>query len=104
MQLSENETKSLIENVKQWGRDKNLHDPKAQLNKVIEEIGELSHEITRNRYDTPEAKDSIGDTLVTLIILADIMGQDPVECLDGAYNEISNRTGHTENGTFIKDI
>ena len=33
-----------ITDVIQWGRDKGLKDPKAQLNKVIEEVGEIAHE------------------------------------------------------------
>lgn len=93
----------VIADVALWGVEKNLTDPKAQLNKVIEEVGEMAHEITRNRYDTDEMRDSIGDTLVTIIILSYILGHDPIECLDGAYQVIKNRTGHTSNGTFVKD-
>lgn len=93
----------VIADVALWGVEKNLTDPKAQLNKVIEEVGEMAHEITRNRYDTDEMRDSIGDTLVTIIILSYILGHDPIECLDGAYQVIKNRTGRTSNGTFVKD-
>ena len=64
----------VVDNVIQWGRDKGLNDAKAQLNKVMEEVGEIAHEITRNRFDTPELSDAIGDTLVTIIILSDILG------------------------------
>ena len=95
-------TDQLINNVMRWGVFHNLDDPKAQLNKVIEEVGELAHEITRNNYDTPEARDAIGDVLVTVIILSQIMGHHPMKCLGEAYEEISTRKGHTENGTFIK--
>lgn len=94
--------RELIEKVKQWGVDKNLHDPKAQLNKVIEEVGEIAHEITRNQYGG-ELEDAIGDTLVTIIILSSICGFDPMYCLEQAYNVIKDRSGHTENGTFIKE-
>ena len=93
----------LIANVAQWRRDKSLDDPKAQFNKVIEEIGEVAHELTRERYDTPEMVDSIGDTLVTVIVLSDILGIAPVDALGAAWDEISHRTGKTVNGTFIKD-
>lgn len=96
-------TDQLINNVMRWGVVHHLDDPKAQLNKVIEEVGELAHEICRNRYDSPELRDSIGDTLVTVIILSQILGHDPVKCLKEAYDTISNRDGHTENGTFIKN-
>ena len=42
---------NVITDVIQWGRKKGLGDPKAQLNKVIEEVGEIAHEISRNNYD-----------------------------------------------------
>lgn len=86
-----------------WGREKGLKDPKAQLNKVMEELGEIAHEITRNRYDSDELVDAIGDTLVTILILSDICGQDPMGCLASAYEVIKDRKGVTENGTFVKE-
>lgn len=92
-----------------WGREKGLDDPKAQLNKVIEEVGEIAHEITRNNYDVNELEqpdelfDAIGDTLVTVIILADILNIDPISALSEAYEQIKDRKGATENGTFVKD-
>lgn len=97
-----------ITDVIQWGRDKGLNDPKAQLNKVIEEVGEIAHEITRNHYDLnaleqpDELYDAIGDSLVTIIILADILNMDPMACLEIAYEAIANRTGETKDGSFIK--
>lgn len=96
-------TDELIDAVRGWGYDKGLHDPKAQLNKVIEEVGEIAHEVTRNQYGDLFS-DAIGDTLVTIIILANICGKDARECLLHAYNDIKNRTGITENGTFVKDV
>ena len=95
-------TDELIDAVKQWGADKGLNDPKAQLNKVIEEVGEVAHEISRNQYGR-ELEDAIGDTLVTVIILSAICGFDPRYCLDMAYNEIKDRKGNTRNGTFVKE-
>ena len=96
-------TDELINNVLQWGVDKGLNDPKAQLNKVIEEVGEIAHEITRNKKGE-ELKDAIGDSLMTIIILAGICGYNPMECLAKAYDEIKDRGGKTENGTFVKDV
>ena len=92
----------LIEKVLEWGENHNLNDPKAQLNKVLEEVGEIAHEITRNRYGE-ELADAIGDSLVTLIILSGICGYHPMECLAMAYDEIKDRKGITENGTFVKE-
>lgn len=98
-----NSAEELIEAVKMWGKSKNLNDSKAQLNKVIEEVGEIAHEITRNNIDSPELEDAIGDTLVTVIILSDICGKDPIKCLQSAYNVIKERKGITKNGTFVKE-
>ena len=50
-----------------------------------------------------ELVDGLGDTLVTLIILAAQYGLELENCLEYAYNEIKNRTGKTVGGTFIKD-
>lgn len=97
-----------ITDIIQWGREKGLGDPKAQLNKVIEEVGEIAHEITRNHYDLEaleqpdELYDAIGDSFVTLIILADILNMDPVACMELAYDAIKDRKGETNNGTFVK--
>lgn len=95
-------TDELVKAVMQWGADKGLDDPKAQLNKVIEEVGEIAHEITRNQRGR-DLKDAIGDSLVTIIILSAICGYDPMNCLLLAYGEIKDREGHTANGTFVKD-
>lgn len=96
-------TDELIDAVKRWGKAHQINNPYRQLNKVTEELGEWSHEICRDNFDTPEAKDACGDVLVTVILLADICGIDPVKCLDGALEVISVRKGVTSEGMFIKD-
>lgn len=99
---------NVITDIIQWGRDKKLCSPKSQLNKVIEEVGEIAHEITRNNYyldvdeQPQELVDAIGDTLVTVIILADILNIDPIAALEEAYGAIKDRKGKTEHGTFVK--
>ena len=95
------ETDILINEIIKWGKSKQLNDARAQLNKVIEEVGEIAHEVSRNKNGA-EFNDAIGDSLITIIILASINGKDPRKCLEDAYNEIKNRKGKTENGTFIK--
>lgn len=97
------DTNTLITNVIEWGREKELHDPNKQFIKLVEEVGEVAHEISRNQYNSLAIEDGIGDTLVTIIILADILGYNPMECLELAYNEIKNRTGETKDGTFVKN-
>lgn len=91
----------LIKNVEQWSIDKNLHNgnPDRQALKFYEEAGEVGAALSRNKLD--DLKDGIGDTVVTLIILAQQHGMTLEEFLH-AYDEIKGRTGKTINGTFIK--
>jgi NTP pyrophosphatase (non-canonical NTP hydrolase) len=87
-----------------WADQKGLLKPENASNqflKVIEEIGELSAAMARN--DKHEQVDAMGDTFVTLIILADQLGLDPVNCLNTAYQVIKDRTGKTVDGIFVKD-
>lgn len=96
-------TDELIIAVTDWAKERHIDNPYRQLNKCLEELGEWSHEICRDNFDTPEAKDACGDVLVTVIVLADICGLDPAACLESAYREISERKGHTSEGMFIKE-
>lgn len=96
-------TDELIDAVVDWGRGKGLDNPVMQFAKMNEEVGEIAHELTRGNLKTPEMKDALGDTAVTLIILSDILGFDIVRCLEVAYSEIKERKGHTENGSFVKE-
>ncbi len=93
----------LVKNVWRWFDAKGLNDPIVQFAKLNEESGEMAHELTRGRYDTPEMKDAIGDTFVTLIGMAHHLNLDISECLDMAYEEIKNRKGKVIDGSFVKD-
>ncbi|MBR3368561.1 hypothetical protein IKG45_02080 [Candidatus Saccharibacteria bacterium] len=97
-------TDELINAVKKWGAEKGIDDPKMQMCKLIEELGEMNHELTRGKFDSPEMKDAIGDTLVVLIIEANILGYDVIDCLRSAYDEIKERKGKTINGAFVKEV
>lgn len=93
----------LIKNVEQWSINKNLHlgNSDRQALKFYEEAGEIAAALSRSDKDA--LKDGIGDTVVTLIILAQQQGWTLEECLQYAYDEIKNRKGKTINGTFVKD-
>ena len=97
------ETDALIDSVIEWGRDKKISDPVMQYAKVNEEIGEIAHELTRSRLYSSEMMDALGDTLVTIIILADILHFDIRDCLEEAYSVIKDRHGKTIKGSFVKD-
>lgn len=89
--------------IKEWGREKGINNPDKQTVKLVEEVGELAHEICRGKYDSAELKDAFGDIQVVLIILGDILGIDTEKCKEDAYNVIKNRTGHNVDGSFVKD-
>jgi NTP pyrophosphatase (non-canonical NTP hydrolase) len=96
--------RELVEQVRGWASDRNLilgSDPKSQLLKTMSELGELADGINKNRR--AEIIDGIGDTIVTLIIVAAQYGLTIEECLQMAYNEIKDRKGRMENGVFIKE-
>jgi NTP pyrophosphatase (non-canonical NTP hydrolase) len=92
----------LIEQVEQWAIDKGLDkaDPTKQFLKTSEEFGEIAAALARDDMD--EFKDAVGDTVVTLIILAQQKGYTLQECLQTAYDVIKGRTGQTINGVFVK--
>ncbi|EGQ1712087.1 hypothetical protein GT369_09120 [Staphylococcus pseudintermedius] len=93
----------LIKQVEQWSIDKNLNNgnPDRQALKFYEEAGEVAAALTRGNIEA--LKDGIGDTVVTLIILAQQQGWTLQECLQYAYDEIKDRKGETRNGTFVKE-
>lgn len=93
----------LVEQVRQWSIDKDLHNGNSdrQALKFYEEAGEVASALSRGQMDA--LKDGIGDTVVTLIILAQQHDMTLQECLQFAYDEIKGRKGKTINGTFIKE-
>lgn len=96
----------LHEAVIQWANDRNMIKPDrltglAQLAKVTEELGEISAGVNKN--DKEKIEDSLGDILVTLIILAQDLNFDLLDCLNSAYNVIKDRKGKTINGVFVKE-
>ena len=93
----------MIEKIRQWVIDRNLHtqDPKVQMCKVVEELGELAKAINKN--DIPQQIDGIGDVVVTLVCISEQLGLDFDECVKVAYNEIKDRKGKLVGGTFVKE-
>lgn len=96
----------LHEAIIQWAEDRNMIKKDrltvlAQFAKVSEEQGELSAGINKN--DREKIEDSLGDILVTLIILSRDLNVDLLDCLKGAYGVIKDRTGKTVNGVFVKE-
>ena len=76
-------------------------DPKTQALKLVEEVGETCRAILKNKDH--DAIDGIGDCVVVLTNLAELLGVSIEDCIDAAYEEIKDRTGKMSNGTFKKD-
>jgi len=98
-------TDNLIFNkIREWGNKKgilNQGDAKTQLIKLYEETGELSQAVLKNNKE--DIIDAVGDIVVVLTNFAELAGSNIEDCIQSAYDEISNRTGKMINGTFVKD-
>ena len=98
------ETMCRFDKIRLWANDRGLYDagdPKTQALKLVEEIGETCRAILKE--DAKEMVDGIGDCVVVLTNLAELIGTPIEDCIDKAYDEIKNRTGKMSNGTFKKD-
>ena len=101
----------------EWAKDKNLlyaENADKQFMKFIEEIFEFKTDYDILWYEVERqggiSKESVrplmlemGDVFVTLIILCNQIGIEPIKCLDMAYEKIKDRTGKTINGVFVKE-
>ena len=67
----------------------------------MEEAGEVGRAILKQ--DEAEVIDGIGDMVVVLTNLAELIGTPIEECIARAYDVIASRTGKMVNGTFKKD-
>lgn len=99
----------LEELVIQWAKDRNILENSnaiKQISKTQEELDETLDALKRlEQGEEPmlEVADGIGDMLVTIILLAKIVGLNSVDCLADAYDEIKDRKGKMINGLFVKN-
>ncbi|WP_338214733.1 MazG-like family protein [Lacticaseibacillus salsurivasis] len=89
--------------VERWAIIRGLDkaDPKAQLNKLMEEVGELAQGMNKNNRD--QIIDSLGDVQVVLTVLALQLNLHQEVAFNAAYNVIKSREGSLVNGVFVKD-
>ena len=90
--------------IREWAKERGLYDkgdPKTQTLKLIEEAGEICRAVLKN--DREAIIDGIGDCVVVLTNLAELNNMSIEECIRYAYDEIKDRTGKMDNGTFKKD-
>ena len=90
--------------IRDWAEERELYkngDPKTQALKLVEEVGETCRAILKDDYN--EIVDGIGDCVVVLTNLAELCNIQIEDCIRAAYEEIKNRKGKMENGTYVKD-
>lgn len=88
--------------IADWHCDRNLiqgSTDKDQVLKLIQEVGELSDSICKQK----DVRDDIGDIMVVLINILERRQLELVECLEVAYNDIKDRKGKMVDGIFVKE-
>ena len=88
--------------ITEWHKDRNLidgSDDKTQFAKLIQEAGELSDNICKER----DISDDIGDMIVVLINIAERNELTLTQCLQKAYDDIKDRKGMMIDGVFVKE-
>ena len=96
------ELKDFIDLITQWHHDRNLIEgstDKDQFCKLMQEAGELSDNICKNK----DLSDDIGDMIVVLLNIAERNGLTLEHCLAKAWNDIKDRKGKMVDGVFIKE-
>ena len=92
----------LVKLIEQWHEDRNLiagSTDKDQVLKLIQELGELSDSVCKEK----DMKDDLGDMLVVML---NIMKRNNItieECLQKAYDDIKDRKGRMVDGIFVKE-
>jgi len=103
--MPENRIKpSQFDLIRDWADERGLYengDPKTQALKLVEEVGETCRAILKE--DGEQIVDGIGDCVVVLTNLAELVGHPIEDCIEAAYNEIKDRKGKMANGTYVKN-
>ena len=90
--------------IREWASERGLYkhgDPKTQLLKLVEEVGETCRAVLKENKE--DAVDGIGDCVVVLTNLAELLDVRIEDCVGYAYDEIKNRKGNMANGTYVKN-
>ena len=95
---------NIFDSIRDWALDRGLYqkgDTKTQYIKLMEESGELAQALLKD--NKAEIIDAIGDMVVVLTNLSYMAGVKIEDCIESAYNEIKDRKGLIQNGTFVKN-
>ena len=104
MDMKRPKSQFAFDKIRDWANERGLYeggDTKTQSLKLVEEVGEICRAVLKN--NNKDVIDGIGDAVVVLTNLAELQGTSIEHCIDVAYNEIKDRTGKMDNGTFKKD-
>lgn len=85
-----------------WFYDRNMiegSDNIHQYHKLIQECGELSDNLIKNK----DRRDDYGDIMTVLIGMIERDGYTVQECLEKAYEDIKDRKGTMINNVFVKE-
>jgi len=106
----------LSENIINWAGRIGIFaksTPLKQLEKSQEELTEFRDEVTRlvllremgysSKVTEEKAKMELGDLIVTLRIVAEMMETNLEECEGMAFEKIDGRSGKMVRGVFVKD-
>ena len=88
--------------ITQWFYDRNMiqgSDNIHQYHKLIQECGELSDNLIKNK----DRRDDYGDIMTVLIGMMERDGYTVQECLEKAYEDIKDRKGTMINNVFVKE-
>ncbi len=92
-----------FEAIRDWSSIRGIggKDAQVQFQRCMQELTEIHDAMCNN--DFTEMKDAVGDTIVTLINLAKILGFNAEDGLEQAFNVIELRKGiRTERGDFVR--
>lgn len=92
----------IFEKVRNWGEIRGIGkvDFQSAYQKVLQEVVEI-HD-AYNQKNKNEIEDAIGDTMVTLINLANTQGMKAEECLEKAFDVIELRKGLVKHNIFCR--
>lgn len=91
IEQAEAETEDITELIKKWAIDRYLNngDQRAQMIKLMEDVGELANGINKSKPDS--IIDSMVDIYVVLVFLCMQLGLDINDCIKADYEEIKGR-------------
>ena len=96
--------RDIVYHTIQWAKERDILEQgtvRGQLVKLFEEVDEL--EVAVLNDDRAEMIDAIGDIQVVLEIVSEMLGINPEEAFESAYNVIKTRKGKMINGVFVKE-